>query len=167
MKLFLAEGKKIHLSPAGERLLHAATTLKNDEVFLRKQMLEGPGGTEPAVRDHQDNRGVSDIRPSGPLYPQPSKDRISVVINNTDELLHKLVSGEIQFALVGGIMMTWILIPWFSGQSPSYLYVLPAMYLPGSGQLRDLLGNICLYREPGSGTRDILEESGYQEYPPV
>ena len=35
VKLFLAEGKKIHLSPAGERLLHAATTLKNDEVFLR------------------------------------------------------------------------------------------------------------------------------------
>ena len=26
VKLFLAEGKKIHLSPAGERLLHAATT---------------------------------------------------------------------------------------------------------------------------------------------
>ena len=43
VKLFLAEGKKIHLSPAGERLLHAATTLKNDEVFLRKQMFEGAG----------------------------------------------------------------------------------------------------------------------------
>ena len=44
VKLFLAEGKRIHLSPAGERLLHAAITLKNDEVFLRKQMLEGGEG---------------------------------------------------------------------------------------------------------------------------
>ena len=43
VKLFLAEGKKIRLSPAGERLPHASTTLKNDEVFLQNRCLRGPG----------------------------------------------------------------------------------------------------------------------------
>ena len=61
------------------------------------------------------------------------KDRISVVINNTDELLHKLVSG-------GDFSLPWLMgyyddVDFDSmvfGQSLSYLYVLPAMYLPGS-----------------------------------
>ena len=64
--------------------------------------LRGREGTEPAVWDHQDNRGVSDIHPLARYIHSHPKDRISVVINNTDELLHKLVSGEIQFALVEG-----------------------------------------------------------------
>lgn len=37
-KLFVHEGKKIRLSPAGEILLHTATTLKNDENVLFEQM---------------------------------------------------------------------------------------------------------------------------------
>ena len=103
VKLFLAEGKKIHLSPAGERLLHAATTLKNDEVFLRKQMFEGAG--KGLSLRFGTTRTIGESVISTPLaryiHSHP-KDRISVVINNTDELLHKLVSGEIQFALVEG-----------------------------------------------------------------
>ena len=39
--------------------------------------------------------------------------------------------GRFSLPWLRGIMMTWILIPWFSEQSPSYLYVLPAMFLPG------------------------------------
>ena len=97
VKLFLAEGKKIHLSPAGERLLHAATTLKNDEVFLRKQMFEGAG--KGLSLRFGTTRTIGESVISTPLaryiHSHP-KDRISVVINNTDELLHKLVSGEIQ-----------------------------------------------------------------------
>ena len=103
VKLFLAEGKRIHLSPAGERLLHAAITLKNDEVFLRKQMLEG-GGRGLSLR-FGTTRTIGESVISAPLaryiHSHP-EDRISVVINNTDELVHKLVSGEIQFALVEG-----------------------------------------------------------------
>ena len=133
--------------------------------FFLKKHLEGPGGLSLRFRT---TRTIGSQIISAPLarYITAIEDRISVVINNTDELLHKLVSGN-SVALVEGIMMTWILIPWFSEQSPSYLYVLPAMYLPGSVQLGT-------FWEPSAYTGAWMGEPGIfwrriwiSEYPPV
>lgn len=161
VKLFLSEGKKIHLSAAGERLLHAATTLKNDEMFLRKQMLEGTKkglslrfGTTRTIGE-----SVISVPLARYIHSHP-QDRISVIINNTDELLHKLVSGDIQFALVEGyyddtefdsmVFRTEAFIPvCASGHT----------FVQEPEQLKDLLGDHLLIRETGSGTRDILEKN--------
>ena len=154
VKLFLAEGKKIHLSPAGERLLHAATTLKNDEVFLRKQMFEGAG--KGLSLRFGTTRTIGESVISTPLaryiHSHP-KDRISVVINNTDELLHKLVSGEIQFALVEGYYddvdfdsMVFRTEPFIPVCAAGHVFAGEPV------QLRDLLEEHLLIREPGSGT---------------
>lgn len=161
VKLFLAEGKKIHLSPAGERLLHAATTLKNDEVFLRKQMLEGAG--KGLSLRFGTTRTIGESVISAPLaryiHSHP-EDRISVVINNTDELLHKLVSGEIQFALIEGYYddvdfdsMVFRTEPFIPVCAASHVFAREPV------RLRDLLEEHLLIREPGSGTRDILEKN--------
>ena len=161
VKLFLAEGKRIHLSPAGERLLHAAITLKNDEVFLRKQMLEG-GGRGLSLR-FGTTRTIGESVISAPLaryiHSHP-EDRISVVINNTDELLHKLVSGEIQFALVEGYYddvdfdsMVFRTEPFIPVCAAGHVFAREPV------RLRDLLEEHLLIREPGSGTRDILEKN--------
>ena len=126
VKLFLAEGKKIHLSPAGERLLHAATTLKNDEVFLRKQMFEGAG------------KGLSlrfgTTRTIGESAISTAIPRTASALSSTTRtsFCTSWFPGRFSLPWLRDTTMTWILIPWFSGQSLSYLYVLPAMYLPGS-----------------------------------
>ena len=49
VRLFVSEGKKVHLSPAGERLLQAATTLKNDEAYL-KELLSCVPEQAPTLR---------------------------------------------------------------------------------------------------------------------
>lgn len=161
VKLFLSEGKKIRLSQAGERLLQAATTLKNDEVFLKKQMLEGPGkglslrfGTTRTIGE-----SVISTPLAGYIKRHPDH-RVSVIIGNTDELLHKLVSGEIQFALVEG---------YFDDTEYDSLVFRTEPFIPVCAQkhcfkrepvqLKDLLREHLLIREPGSGTRDILEKN--------
>ena len=88
------------------------------------------------------------------------EDRISVVINNTDELLHKLVSGEIQFALVEGYYddvdfdsMVFRTEPFIPVCAAGHVFAGDPV------RLRDLLGNICSYgsldREPGIFWRRI------------
>ena len=156
VKLFLAEGKKIHLSPAGERLLHAATTLKNDEVFLRKQMFEGAG--KGLSLRFGTTRTIGESVISTPLaryiHSHP-KDRISVVINNTDELLHKLVSGEIQFALV-------------EDRAFHTCMCCRSCICRGAGPVKGPFRGTSAHTGAWVGNQGYPgEESGYQEYPPV
>lgn len=161
VKLFLSEGKKIRLSPAGERLFRAATTLKNDEVFLRKQMAEGAGrglslkfGTTRTIGE-----SVISSPLAGYIHRHPDH-RVSVIIGNTDELLHKLVSGEIQFALVEGYYddMEYDSLVF---KTEAFIPVCAAghVFKKKPAYLKDLLDERLLLREPGSGTRDILEKN--------
>lgn len=161
VRLFTSEGKKIRLSPAGERLLHAATTFKNDEAFLR-ELLSCALEKGPALK-FGTTRTIGEAVIAAPLaayiHRHPAA-KIRVEIGNTDELLHKLASGEIQFALVEGYYDERIY--------DSLIYrTEPFVPVCASGhqfrrepkQLKDLLGEHLLLREPGSGTRDILEKN--------
>ena len=57
-------------------------------------------------------------------------------------------------------MMSVSMIHWCTGPSRSSRCALPATGLSGNReQLKDLLGEHLLIREPGSGTRDILEKN--------
>lgn len=160
VKLFRYEGKKIHLTPAGEILLRTATALKNDEQFMLEQFsqLSSHGlalrfGTTMTI-------GESVI--SAPLasyltrHPEVS---LSMIISNTDDLLKRLHAGNIHFALVEGnydtaeydslIYRTEPFIPVCSARH---------VFSKEPGCLRDLLNEHLLLRETGSGTRDILEK---------
>lgn len=160
-KLFLTEGKRIRLSSAGERLLHAATTLKNDEIFLRKQISECPGGGESFRFGTTRTIGESVISaPLASYIKRHPEKRVSLIISNTDELLHKLTAGEIQFALVEG---------YYSDADFDSMVFRTEEFIPvcaaahvfkrQPARLRDLLQEHLLIREPGSGTRDILEKN--------
>lgn len=161
VRLFASEGKKIHLTPAGEKLLYAATTIKNDELFL-KDLLHCVPSRGPVLR-FGTTRTIGESVISAPLagyirrHPDAS---ISVAIGNTDELLHKLTTGEIQFALVEGYYnhelydsMVYRTEPFIPVCAPGHSFVREP------GRLKDLLGEHLLIREPGSGTRDILEKN--------
>lgn len=161
VRLFASEGKKIHLTPAGKRLLQASTTLKNDEEFL-KEVLRCVPEQGPTLR-FGTTRTIGESVISAPLagyiHRHPEAN-IKVAIGNTDELLHKLTSGEIQFALVEG---------YYDQQAYDSLVYCTEPFIPvcaachqfkkDPGQLKDLLGEHLLIREPGSGTRDILEKN--------
>lgn len=161
VRLFASEGKKIHLTPAGKKLLYAATTIKNDELFL-KDLLRCVPSQSPALR-FGTTRTIGESVISAPLaeyiHRHPEAN-ISVAIGNTDELLHKLTTGEIQFALVEGyykqelydslVYRTEPFIPVCAAGHP---------FKREPGRIKDLLAEHLLIREPGSGTRDILEKN--------
>lgn len=161
VKLFTSEGKRMRLSPAGECLLQAASTVKNDETFLREHMARGV--EKGPVLKFGTTRTIGESVISAPLaayirrHPEAG---ICVLIDNTDELQHKLDCGEIQFALVEGfyneakydsmVCRTEAFVPVCASCHP---------FAVEPKHLRDLLGERLLIREPGSGTRDILEKN--------
>lgn len=161
VRLFNNEGKKIRLSPAGERLLHAATTLKNDEEFLRELLSCAPE-KGPALR-FGTTRTIGEAVISTPLAAYIQRHpaaNIRVEIGNTDELLHKLASGDIQFALVEGYYDERIYDSLIYRTEP-FIPVCASChhFRREPRQLKDLLVEHLLLREPGSGTRDILEKN--------
>ena len=160
IKLFQHEGKKIRLSPAGEVLLRTASALKNDEQFMTEQFsrLSSPGlalrfGTTMTI-------GEAVI--SEPLASYLSRhpgDSLSLIIANTDELLKRLHTGDIHFALVEGNYDTAEFDSVIYRTEPFIPVCSSRHRLPEEPcRLRDLFGERLLLREPGSGTRDILEK---------
>ncbi|MCC8025823.1 MAG: LysR family transcriptional regulator [Clostridium sp.] len=161
VKLFCCEGKQVGLTPGGEHLLRAATALKNDEHFLREQLIHASQGSPALKFGTTITIGESVIsRPLAAYIKRHPGTGISLVIQNTNELLHKLKAGEIRFALVEGyydhkeydslIYRTEPFVP---------VCALGHRFVREPKTLKDLLGEALLVREPGSGTRDILEKA--------
>lgn len=161
VKLFSYEGKRIRLTPAGELLNHAAVTLKNDQRFMQEQLLLA--SSHKVSLSFGTTMTIGEAVISAPLaayIKQHPNANISMTIGNTDELLHKLNSGTIHFALVEGyydreeydsmIYKTEPFIPVCAADH---------QFLEEPSLLRDLLKERILIREPGSGTRDILEKN--------
>lgn len=159
-KLFEYHAKKLTLTPQGQELLNAVTTMKHDSIHLREHL----------AHFAQENRklvfGVT--RTIGPFvmprylkaylgkHPQT---HIRMVVDNTQELLKQLNSGEIDFALVEG---------YFSKNeyehrtysTEKYLAVCSAQhqFSKKPRRLEHLFSERLIVREPGSGTREILEK---------
>lgn len=161
IRLFSSEGKKIHLTPAGEKLLYAATAIKNDELFL-KELLRCVPSRGPALK-FGTTITISESVIATPLAEYIRRHpgaNISVAIGNTDELLHKLTSGEIQFAMVEGYYSQELYDSLVYRTEPFIPVCAAGHFFPKEPErLRDLLGEHLLVREPGSGTRDILEKN--------
>jgi DNA-binding transcriptional LysR family regulator len=86
--------------------------------------------------------------------------KITMIVENTKELLYKLEHGEIDFALVEG---------YFTKSEYNYVVYSKENYICVAGKdyefkkkskiLEDLLEETLIVREKGSGTRDILEKN--------
>ena len=160
-KLILTDGRKLRLTPEAETLKTALAAFENDEAFLagslrrrepaRKALAFGVTVTigefviaKPLSRFLRDHKGY-DIR---------------IIITNTRVLIDKLRAGEIQIALVEG---------YFERKEFDAAVYRADRFIPvaSSGyhfhrkpaRLRDLFQERLLVREPGSGTREILEKS--------
>ena len=159
-RLFESEGRRMTLTSAGRILYSAALTMKHDEGLLRAQMCEASENRRLAF-------GATVSIGEGALagwmerfLRKCPQDRVQVTVSNTRTLLRMLDEGSIDFAFVEG----------YFSRNDYDLVVLsrePFIAVTGSGhffekeptQLEDLLSETVLLREPGSGSREILERA--------
>ena len=101
--LFEQSGKKIFLTEAGEILCRAALTMKHDEEHMKQRMLN------TRIKTQNYSFGVTltvaefmlldDLKSFILSHPD---SRIRMQVENTRELLRRLDSSEIDFAIVEG-----------------------------------------------------------------
>lgn len=159
VKLFVYEGKKPKLTPAGEMLRSAALTMMHDEISLENQLKHVSEG----FRDIRfgATMTVGEIVMARILkryltaYPDA---HLHMEVGNTQELLYKLDHGEIDFAIVEGFFKKSE-YDFLHYSTENYIAVCSPSYpIPSKARrLEDLFQERLLLREPGSGTREVLE----------
>lgn len=160
-KLFHFEGKKICLTDAGLLLQKSFTSLRNNEIYLKEQiaMLKNKRNT---LRFGA-TLTVGEYMISGPLIhymrSHPDSD-VTVTVANTKKLLCSLDDGEIDFALLEGNF------PHTSYRHRAYRQeqFIPVccqshVFAHPPATLHDLTAESLIIREPGSGTRMIMEQA--------
>lgn len=159
-RLFSYTGRKLCLTAEGKMLQHMAIVVQNDDALLKKQL------AEKKIREIPIHFGVTMTigeyviaKPlSRFLQRYPNAD-VHMTIGNTENLIAGIKSGELHFALMEGYFdkkdfdsLTYATVPFipvcarthFFGKKPQTIL--------------DLTGERLLLREPGSGTRDVLEK---------
>lgn len=158
-KLFRYQGRQLFLTESGLLFRRTASAMRHDALRL-KQALQCP--PQRPLRFGA-TLTIGEYAMAGPLLrllrerPQVS---LHMVTANTQELLARLDRGTIDFAIVEGnfdreaydglVYSTHRFLP---VASPDYPFSRPVE------QMADLLGERLLVREPGSGTRNVLERT--------
>lgn len=158
--LFEQSGKKIFLTEAGEILCRAALTMKHDEEHMKQRMLNTRIKTQNysfgATLTVAEFMLLDDLKSFILSHPD---SRIRMQVENTRELLRRLDSSEIDFAIVEGDFPRdeYDFLPY---KTEDYVAVAApqkaALYK--NGCVKDLLAETLLLRESGSGTREIMEQ---------
>ena len=159
--LFRYAHKQLMLTPAGELLRTAVTTVQHDDGQLKRQM-------QHTLRPPRDLRFGATPTVATYLLPQPlaayrrrfPEANLFLQVDNTQVLCQALDRGALDFAIVEGYV--------HKGDYDTLLYrsepflAVCAAHYPLSGQprrLTDLLEEPLLVREPGSGNREIISRS--------
>lgn len=156
--LFTKAGRGIEPTPAGEELFCALGAMANDEERLQRELssLNENAAVRAPLR-FGCTRTVADyVAPrilAKHLACRPD-DQILMQVENTAELLNQIEAGAIDFALVEGSFDRARFDHVVFSCEP---YIAIARHVLGATRLEDLLGQRIILREPGSGTREILE----------
>ena len=159
VQLFYHAGKKVELTRAGELLRNSALTFKHDEIYLMRMLQDTAKNTRNfafgATLSVAEFMLPPDLARLICAYPQ---SHIRMEVGNTRELLSKLDAGELDFAVVEGE---------FPREEYEFLLYRKEPYVPvasrkkaeqyRNAEFRELLSERLILREPGSGTREILE----------
>lgn len=157
-RLFTKTGRGVVPTAAGELLRRELGTMESDEVRLRAELdaLKGEKNARPplclgctrTVGDFVAPRILADH-----LRRHPN-EQLRMRVGNTAELVGLLDGGEIDLALVEGSFDRASFESETFSREP-FVAVAAAGARPES--VADLLGMHLVLREPGSGTREILE----------
>lgn len=160
-KLFRFEGKKIYLTDAGTLLKTSFMSLRNNEIYLKEQL--AILATKRNTLRFGATLTVGEYMIAAPLIQylgsHPDSD-ISVTVANTKELLQQLNDGKIDFALLEGDFPKSA----YCHQTYRREHFIPVCgsqhRLPAASfSLTDLTKECLIIREPGSGTRTIMEQA--------
>lgn len=159
-RLFSYTGRKLCLTTEGKMLQHMAIVVQNDDAHLKKQLAEKKiteipihFGVTMTIGEYVIAKPLSRF-----LRRYPNAD-VHMMIGNTEKLIAGLKSGELHFALMEGYFdkkdfdsLTYATVPFIPVCSVKHFFAQkPRM-------LKDLTNERLLLREPGSGTRDVLEK---------
>lgn len=160
--LFARSGRSLALTPAGELLRDSLTTMAHDERLLRDRIGQLAGnrrvrltvGTSLTAGEYVVAEPLARL-----LVASPQLD-IDVRAGDTEQLLSQLTAGEIDCAFVEGIFDRHA----FAGERFDTQRLLcicaPDNPLVSRRQsLEALLGQRLVVREPGSGSRAVLENA--------
>ena len=159
-KLFRSQGKQLQLTESGRLFFRTAAAMHHDDLRLREAL-------------HQENTRrrlrfgatltIGEYIMPGPLrrlLERKPDIQLYMLTANTQELLKLLDQGELDFAIVEG---------YFDKQAYDSLVYCTQRYIPVCSaehpfshpvrRLEDLLEERLLVREPGSGTRNVLERA--------
>lgn len=163
VKLFSFQGKKMFLTEAGKVLLKAVTTMKHDQIYLMEKL--------QAIETHHPTLTFGATLTVGafvmPNYlvhyrKKHPETNIKMIVSNTHELLDKITSGDIDFAIIEGYFDKDE-YDYLTYSIEKYIAVCKVGYQFTSGRephcIADLLEEPLILREPGSGTREVLEKA--------
>lgn len=159
-RLFSYTGRKLCLTTEGKMLQHMAIVVQNDDALLKKQLAEKKiteipihFGVTMTIGEYVIAKPLSRF-----LLRYPNAD-VHMMIGNTEKLIAGLKSGELHFALMEGYFdkkdfdsLTYAMVPFIPVCSVKHFFAQKPRIL------QDLTGERLLLREPGSGTRDVLEK---------
>ena len=156
--LFSKTGRGVEPTRAGQLLYQALDAERNDETRLRAELdsLQGEKNARPPLRLGCTRTIADYVAPrvlTQHLARHPS-EHVLMRTGNTAELVALIDSGEIDFALVEGYFDRRTFESAVFSREP-FVAVAASGEQPAS--ITDLLGNRLVLREPGSGTREILE----------
>lgn len=160
--LFTTQTRMVSPTPAGELLFERLSVMTNDERRIEEEIgLLAEDGTTSAAHPLRFGctRTVADyLAPrllAGHAAHHPDQ-RILMTCGNTRELLEAIRAGSLDFALVEG-SFDHRLFDHEAFSSEPFVAVAAPEALPAPNSIRDLLAYPLILREPGSGTREILE----------
>lgn len=159
VELFAHNGKRMELTRAGEILKRSALTMKHDEFHMQEKMRHAAGDVQNyafgATLSVAEFMITEDLERFILNHPE---SHIRVEVANTKELLMKLDAGELDFAIIEGE---------FPKDEYEYLLYSQEEYVAAGNKkiaerfrgasIKDLFTERIILREPGSGTREILE----------
>ena len=156
--LFSKTGRGVEPTRAGRLLYQALDAERNDETRLRAELdsLQGEKNARPPLRLGCTRTIADYVAPrvlTQHLARHPS-EHVLMRTGNTAELVALIDAGEIDFALVEGYFDRRTFESAVFSREP-FVAVAASGERPAS--ITDLLGNRLVLREPGSGTREILE----------
>ena len=157
-RLFLYDGRRLTRTAAADRVAQYARSAVYNEKKMREE-LAAP--TARTVRIGA-TKTIGEFVIGDPLsrYLRETEGNLFVMVDNTENLLHQLEHGGLEFALVEGA---------FDKERYGHILYRYAPFVgmchkshPFAGKrvrIEDLAGETVILREQGSGTRAILEHT--------
>ena len=158
VQLFMKEGRKIQLTSAGQMLYQSARTANNNEFILMKQLRFAK---EELPLSFGITMTIGEFVISDPLahyFQKHPQTNLQLILSNTSDLINRLREGSLHFALIEGNFNTKEFDSLLFTTEPFIpVCSMEHTFIEENISLSDLFSEHLFLREPGSGTRNILE----------